>query len=101
MQRKPPVPTAAAATSSADAQVAAGARTANNARDGSLRRDKLSPRRSARRAKSPGNREIAAERGAKRQQGLMPSHDHKAGGCDAGRGASRGSDRKHLMRMLR
>eukprot|EP00752_Nemacystus_decipiens_P010615 g9453.t1 len=98
LERKPPVPTAAAAAGS---HAVAGARTAHKPRDGSVMRDRLSPDRSVRRTKSLGNRGIATERRSKGKERVMPSHDHKAESIDAGRSSSRGSDRKRLLHMLR
>eukprot|EP00903_Cladosiphon_okamuranus_P009414 g8978.t1 len=113
LHRKPPLPTAASgATASVSAQVAAGAQSASNARDRDLSRDNLFPGSSVRRAKSPSNRErdrdreLATERRVEAQQKqqkqrLKPSRDRKAGVIESERSASRGSDRKHLLRMLR
>ncbi|CAM9099300.1 unnamed protein product [Ectocarpus sp. 4 AP-2014] len=96
LQRKPPVPKPAEAAS----QVKAGAQSA---RDRSRRKERVSPSRSAGRVKSPHSRDRdrdrdRAERAAK---GHCVSDDYEAGVAGTRMAASRGSDRKHLLMMLR
>ncbi|CAN0521418.1 unnamed protein product [Ectocarpus sp. 12 AP-2014] len=98
LQRKPPVPKAAEAAS----QVKAGAQSS---RDKSRRKERVSPSRSAGGVKSPHSRDrdrdrdrYIAERAAK---GHCVSDDREAGVAGTRRGASRGSDWKHLLMMLR
>ncbi|CAM9891084.1 unnamed protein product, partial [Ectocarpus sp. 8 AP-2014] len=97
LQRKPPVPKAGEAA----AQVKAGAQSA---KDRSRRKERVSPSRSAGGVKSPHSRDrerdrYRAERAAKGHYCI--SDDREAGVAGTRRGASRGSDRKHLLMMLR
>ncbi|CAM9252741.1 unnamed protein product [Pylaiella littoralis] len=100
LQRKPPVPTAAAAAE----QVAVGARSASSGIGRSLGRERVYPSsRGVRAAVSPTRRDQGAERQAKgtQQPELGDDGDASIGVVDDGRGTSRVSDRKHLLLMLR